>query len=192
MICISSRTTRRGLALTWMLTSMSACDGDDGVADEVGMDSLTSADSTDDDGSGDTGTQGETGTDPDTGTDTGETANADEGTDSTDTTDDGEDPLSFEVDVYPIILGECSCHLANMPGGLPMPNAAAAYANLVDVASIQVQLDRVEPGDPQASHLYKKITNTQAFGAPMPSLGPLLTSDQVMIIETWILGGALE
>ena len=41
-------------------------------------------------------------------------------------------------------------------------------------------------------HLYKKITGTQAFGEPMPSIGPPLDAGELMIVETWILGGALE
>jgi hypothetical protein len=73
-----------------------------------------------------------------------------------------------------------------------MPDAATAYANLINVPSSQGGgLDRIEPGDPDASHLYKKITGTQTTGAQMPFGLPALSPADVTTIETWILGGAL-
>jgi hypothetical protein len=187
-----------GLAVASMLSSMSACDGDDGsLGDEaVATDSTEGESDSESDGETEDETDGES--DGETGvldtTDAGDTTDTDDTTDADDTTDtsDTDDVLSFTADVYPLFKAECSCHVSNTPGMLPMPNAATAYANLIDVDSIQVALDRVEPGDPAASHLFKKITNTQTFGEPMPSMGPLLTPDQVMLVATWIAGGALE
>ncbi|MFV8752536.1 hypothetical protein ACNOYE_18470 [Nannocystaceae bacterium ST9] len=187
MIHLRVRSFQAGLWVASMLVVAPGCDGDEGEAELVGDEVA--------------GTDTETETDASESSDTestSETSGESEGTETTETTSDTSDssetgePLSFAADVYPIIMAECSCHVMNAPGQLPMPNAAAAYANLVDVASVQVGLDRVEPGDPDASHLFKKITATQTFGKPMPTLPPLLAADQVAVFEAWIAGGALE
>lgn len=148
--------------------------------------------------------QGETGTSDDSSTD----ADADEDSTSEDSTSEstsedstttsestsettGEPALSFAADIYPIVMAECGCHVGNTPGQLAMPDADTAYANLVGVASIQVDQDRVVPGDAANSYLYVKITGTQPFGDPMPPMGPLLGAADQMAIESWIAGGAL-
>ncbi|NJK31464.1 MAG: hypothetical protein HC927_03040 [Deltaproteobacteria bacterium] len=99
--------------------------------------------------------------------------------------------LSFEVDVYPILQDNCSCHVGGSPAGLALPNATAAYDNLVDVASTQEPtLDRVTPGDPDNSYLYQKIAGTGG-GGQMPLNMPPLSADEMMTISDWIAEGAL-
>jgi hypothetical protein len=70
-----------------------------------------------------------------------------------------------------------------------------SYANLVGAASEEAMgLNRIEPGDPQASYLWHKLSGTQldvgGSGTPMPQIG-MLTAEQMQAIEDWIVGGAL-
>lgn len=66
-----------------------------------------------------------------------------------------------------------------------------AYANLVNVASVQVALNRVTPGDAENSYLIHKLDGRSGIvGDRMPTNGPFLTTAQVDIIEQWINDGA--
>lgn len=76
--------------------------------------------------------------------------------------------------------------------GVTPENEAAAGAGLL----------RIAPGEPERSLLYIKVCRTQFgselcpvpldpnWGSPMPSLGPILTADQVELLQAWILAGA--
>ncbi|MBW3672126.1 MAG: hypothetical protein KY432_10705 [Acidobacteria bacterium] len=68
----------------------------------------------------------------------------------------------------------------------------AAYVNLVNVPSAQVpQIDRVEPGQPDRSYLYMKVTGSpDILGSRMPLGQPELSQQQKDLIENWILRGA--
>jgi hypothetical protein len=97
-------------------------------------------------------------------------------------------------------MANCSCHAAGS-GGLTMTNAMTSYDNLVGVPSVHdPNTDRIEPGDPDNSFLYQKITATQAGLSPtnaqMPktpgeamSANPLSAQDQQLIAD-WITEGA--
>ena len=175
--------------------SMTGCPGDDGTAEE------TSATGTD---TGTTMAPTSTTTPSDTTTDTpGTTTDADDTTttDADDTTTTGEtattsggEALSFEMDVYPIIMANCSCHIDGGPGMLSMGDAMEAYDNLVDVAAQNSNdgSDRVEPGDSAASFLYRKITGDLGGGEgdQMPDGGPPLDQADMDLIRDWIDEGA--
>lgn len=108
--------------------------------------------------------------------------------------------VSFEAEIQPILTAICvtACH---EPGGsgfgettLDM-TAGVAYAMLVDVPAAEPSgLDRIEPGAPEMSYLWHKISGTQAdiggVGAKMP-IGKMLTPEEIGLIEDWILGGAM-
>ncbi|MBL9104906.1 MAG: hypothetical protein JNL82_28430 [Myxococcales bacterium] len=134
---------------------------------------------------------GETSTGPDdTSTGPGETST---GPDDTSTGDEG---LSFEADVYPVVVGpNCGCHVQGS-GGLKMGNNAGnAYQALVDQPSGNGGLDYVEPGDPDASYFWHKINGTQGMvmggaGSQMP-LGGMLSPDEIDLVTQWISQGAL-
>jgi hypothetical protein len=106
----------------------------------------------------------------------------------------GEPALGFEADVYPIIMANCSCHVNGASGMLPMPDAATAYGNLVDVPSANAvnNQDRVEPGDPDASFLWHKVNGTleAGEGGQMPLMAAPLGAGDLATIEQWILDGA--
>lgn len=169
------------------LTDTGSSDG--GASDTGGGDATEDAGATDA-GTSDVGLSDVT---SDTGMDTGEAdggfdAGMDAGDDATG--DAGGAATWSEVDE--ILLMECAgCHYS-MPAGLAL---AAAYDNLVDVASTQAPgYDRVEPGDPEASYLWLKVTGTHSdvgSGSQMPQ-GGALTDDELATIRSWIEGGALR
>lgn len=101
------------------------------------------------------------------------------------------DDVSFERDVLPILNSRCvMCHLPGAAlGGLSLyPDARAS---LVGVASTQSPLKLVEPGAPDSSYLYLKLTGTQdpASGQPMPPTG-LLDAAEIGLLRRWIEQGA--
>ncbi|MBU2500878.1 hypothetical protein KJ682_06075 [bacterium] len=104
----------------------------------------------------------------------------------------GEPTVSFAADVQPIFDANCiGCHGAvGGNGGLSLA-AGSSYDNLVGVPAQGYSGDRVVPGDPDASVLYRKLTGAQGVGGPMPPTGtlPPATVDPVRI---WITEGALE
>ena len=66
-----------------------------------------------------------------------------------------------------------------------------AYANLVNVGSVQVALNRVTPGDAESSYLIHKLDGRSGIvGDRMPTNGPFLTTAQIDVIEQWINDGA--
>ena len=69
--------------------------------------------------------------------------------------------------------------------------AGNAYANLVNVRSVQVALNRVTPGDAENSYLIHKIDGRAGIvGDRMPTNGPFLTTAQINVIKQWINDGA--
>jgi hypothetical protein len=99
--------------------------------------------------------------------------------------------------LQPSCAVEGPCHSADTPTGLGLPDAAAAYAALVDVPPAGIALcgafagDRVTPGDPAASLLIEKIGNqTPSCGGSMPPGGALLPADQIETIRAWVAAGA--
>jgi hypothetical protein len=84
-----------------------------------------------------------------------------------------------------------ACHAgATAPLGLRL-DAANSYALLVGVPSVQVpSLQRVNPGDVDASYLVRKIEGTASVGGRMPLGGPALSQDRIDLIKQWIAAGA--
>jgi hypothetical protein len=74
-----------------------------------------------------------------------------------------------------------------------LSSAANSFAALVNVASLQVNLDRVEPGDPDNSYLIRKLEGAAGIvGTRMPQGGPFLDQATVDMIRQWISDGALN
>ncbi|HXU81853.1 MAG TPA: hypothetical protein VN914_10685, partial [Polyangia bacterium] len=83
-----------------------------------------------------------------------------------------------------------ACHITGNNGGLMMPNAMAAYTNLVGkmAQNTTCKMMRVKPGDPTMSVLSKKVSGTMC-GTRMPAGGkPVLTADEIKMIDDWIRG----
>jgi len=102
--------------------------------------------------------------------------------------------LSWAMDVYPVVIANsCGCHAKSL-GGLTMTNAMDSYAILVGVPSWQTDLDRVEPGDPDKSYLFHKLSGTQdsvaGSGLWMPAGGAKLSQEKLDLVAAWISDGA--
>ncbi|MBL4687417.1 MAG: hypothetical protein JKY37_22665 [Nannocystaceae bacterium] len=122
----------------------------------------------------------------DTGDDTG--GETDEGS------EDGDEALSFNTDVAPIIAANCSCHRSGSPpAGLDL-NDGSGFASLVGVAST-AEIFYVSPGDADASYIVNKLQGMQesvgGSGSQMP-LGGTLQDSEIDTIIAWIDGGATE
>ena len=106
--------------------------------------------------------------------------------------------LSWEKDVYPVIVeGTCSCHAAGS-GGLKMTSAMDSYMNLVGVDSTQAPgFKRVAAGDPANSYFLAKVAGTAGMapfnsGSPaqMPKGGAPKGQMAIDILTQWIADGA--
>jgi len=78
-----------------------------------------------------------------------------------------------------------------LPGGLDLTSLSMSFTNLVGVPSVQVgTVDRVEPGDPDASYLVRKIEGTAAVGNRMPPFGAAVDQATIDAVRQWITDGA--
>ncbi len=107
--------------------------------------------------------------------------------------------VSFADDVQPIFTLSCAvagCHTgANPPEGMNL-SVGMAYDMIVNVASNQSDLDRIEPNSSAFSYLVHKIDGTQASvggsGARMPFGQPQLSEMIRDIIRVWADEGAMD
>lgn len=83
------------------------------------------------------------------------------------------------------------CHAgAAAPLGLRL-DEGASYALLVNAPSVEVPaLQRVQPGNPDASYLIQKLEGTAAVGSRMPLNAPALPQATIAVIRQWITDGA--
>ena len=84
-----------------------------------------------------------------------------------------------------------ACHAgAAAPLGLRL-DEGASYAMLVNAPSAEApDLNRVTPGDPDASYLIQKLEGRAAVGDRMPLGGPALPAETIDVIRQWIADGA--
>lgn len=112
-------------------------------------------------------------------------------------TDGGTDAgqISFSTQIVPIFTARCGpCHTTNVSGGLSL-TAANAYAQLVGPnATCNAAVERVMPGNLQASMLWRKLMNTaDKCGNAMPNntAGLAVTQPaEFQRIVQWIQQGA--
>jgi hypothetical protein len=70
-------------------------------------------------------------------------------------------------------------------------SAGSAYQNTVGVTSVQMpSLRRIEPGSPESSYLYRKLTGAGISGERMPFGKPPLDESNLDLIRDWIRRGA--
>jgi len=92
----------------------------------------------------------------------------------------------------------CSVSGCHDGGGGALPRsmdlrAGNSHSSIVDVPAVQAALDRVEPGNPDASYLIDKLEGNQAAGTQrMPPGGPFLDQATIDMIRQWITDGALD
>jgi hypothetical protein len=89
------------------------------------------------------------------------------------------------------------CHDSQSTQAGLLLETGASYANLVGAAPTNADAaaagwERVLPGDPDASFLYRKVTGDlpAGFGSPMPLARPPLDASLIEIIRLWIQAGA--
>ncbi|MDH3589950.1 MAG: Ig-like domain-containing protein, partial [Gammaproteobacteria bacterium] len=102
---------------------------------------------------------------------------------------------SIQDNVFTPTCATTQCHTGpagpGLPAGLDLSGAAASFANVVDVASIEVpSLLRVAPGDADDSYLIQKLKGMAAVGAQMPLGGDPLPWPTIDVIRDWINNGA--
>jgi cysteine-rich repeat protein len=96
----------------------------------------------------------------------------------------------IQTNVFTPICTEC--HTPSGPGPMPLTSEQVSFDNLVDVASIEVALDRVEPFDPEMSYIVHKVEGRLTIlGTRMPPPPrAMLTQEQIDAIIGWIELGA--
>jgi len=106
------------------------------------------------------------------------------------------DPVSYQEDILPIFVNSCalsSCHVQPAPTGNMILEAGRAYSQTVDVPASGTYPGwiRVQPGEPEASLVYRKLVTTgvEGIGDRMPAAGSI-TGDQIELIRRWIEEGA--
>lgn len=110
------------------------------------------------------------------------------------------EPVTFS-DVYVVLRTNCAgadCHInASDPGGkLTFPDKAGAYANLVNIKSVECPDERrVVPGDADKSVLVHSLARTRMSGCGadtprMPDDEPKLNDATIQLVTDWVLAGA--
>jgi len=96
-----------------------------------------------------------------------------------------------QSEIFTPTCARVGCHDAfGAQQGLVL-EAGAAYGNLVNVKSSESSLDRIEPGSPEASYLYIKITGSAGLtGDRMPYGLPPLDDAKLQLVRDWIRRGA--
>jgi hypothetical protein len=101
------------------------------------------------------------------------------------------DLQSIQDHVFTPICTQCH-EGAAAPLGLRL-DAASAYAMLVNAPSTEVpSLNRVTPGDPDASYLIQKLEGRASAGGQMPLGQPPLPQATIAVIRQWIANGAAK
>jgi hypothetical protein len=108
--------------------------------------------------------------------------------------------VSFASEIQPIFSNSCAfsgCHGGGSPAMGMNLTAGQAYANIVDVASVELpSMDRIEPGMPDLSYLIHKIQGTQVSvggsGERMPRGGAPLSQTTIDLVRLWVTQGAQD
>jgi len=93
-------------------------------------------------------------------------------------------------EVFTPSCGVAGCHDADIQQAGMILIAGRSYAQIVGKESTEVpSLKRVEPGNPDASYLYRKIAGGSITGERMPLVGSLDAS-KIALVRDWIRRGA--
>lgn len=107
--------------------------------------------------------------------------------------------ISFATSIQPIFDRNCAvagCHVLPTPPQGMVLSSGFAYAYTVGIVSVEnAPMNRIQPGDPENSYLYHKITGRPAAGTngmPPPGATSLPTAEEKDRIKAWITEGALN
>ncbi len=101
---------------------------------------------------------------------------------------------SYATDVQPIWTAQCtSCHDATQPAGQLDLTASASWGALVDQPMVKpcTHPTRVVPGSSSTSALMDRLLGTSC-GTRMPENAPPLSAGDLILVQSWILRGALN
>jgi len=101
---------------------------------------------------------------------------------------------AVQVSVFTPRCAVSGCHVSGAPFGLDLSSGLTA-GNTIGVMSSELPgFARVTPFDATNSYLYMKVSgDPRLLGDPMPAPpNPLLTSQQLQLVEDWINAGAIE
>lgn len=112
--------------------------------------------------------------------------------------DGGGDPIDssatltrVQTEVFTPTCARIGCHDPLGQQQQLVLSTGRSYEQTVNRASIQMpSLNRVTPGDPASSYLYRKITGAGITGDRMPQGLPPLTDAQIALVRDWIRRGA--
>ncbi len=106
----------------------------------------------------------------------------------------GNVPLAATLESIQVNLFDASCTVCHAGAAAPLGlrlDAGNSYTNLVGVPSTQVgSLLRVDPGDPDASYLIRKLEGTASEGQLMPLGGAPVPQATIDFVRQWISDGA--
>lgn len=107
----------------------------------------------------------------------------------------GDVPLAATLESIQVNVFDASCTVCHAGAAAPLGlrlDAGNSFTNLVGVPSAQVgSLLRVNPGDPDASYLIRKLEGTASEGQLMPLGGPRIPQATIDFVRQWISDGAL-
>ncbi len=86
------------------------------------------------------------------------------------------------------------CHSAATARAGLILEAGRTFGETVNVASSELsQFDIIEPGDPEASYMVKKLRgDADISGERMPEGGPFLSEERIAEVISWVNAGALD
>lgn len=97
----------------------------------------------------------------------------------------------IQTTIFTPTCAVAGCHDAFGNSGGLILTAGQSWGNLVNQPSTEIPaLDRIEPGDPDQSYLYRKILGVGIVGERMPAFGPPLPDESIRLIRDWIRRGA--
>ena len=93
--------------------------------------------------------------------------------------------IYFQQQVLPILLSNCAMSGCHDVAGHQEGVILTSYAYVMSTAG-------VDPGDPNGSELYEKITEADPDDRMPPPPRPRLSTEQIATIRNWILQGAQD
>ena len=98
----------------------------------------------------------------------------------------------IQTNIFDTNCALSGCHAGARPQLDLNLSTGQSFSNIVNVPSIEEEdLLRIDPGDPEASYLFKKIRgDSDIVGAQMPLGRAALSDAQINLIRDWILDGA--
>ncbi len=98
----------------------------------------------------------------------------------------------IQEEIFTPSCASAGCHSgSNPPDGLLL-TAGDSWSNIVNVDAVQMNLKRIEPGDPDNSYLVRKVEGSGIVANRMPLGRAPLSQDQIDLIRQWVLDGAAD